>query len=194
MRYAAARIVLADRPPAAATVASPITTEPHPDPRRAYRDGQLFHGPELFGIEEIEGWSEQGIRARVRGAPPPSDWMDDPIRSAWLADPLALDCAFQLMILWCEKFHRGPCLPARFGSYRQFRRRFPEEGTRVVCRITGTTEHAATAEIDFLRLAGGVVGRITDCECVIETHLADAFSRNCLPDAPAGTPVTVPAA
>ena len=51
----------------------------------AYRD-VLFHGPHFHGIERVEGYSSDGIVARLRSAPAPADWMDDPLRSAWLGD------------------------------------------------------------------------------------------------------------
>jgi len=33
------------------------------------------------------------------------------MRQRWLADPLALDCAFQMMILWSFERHGAGCLP-----------------------------------------------------------------------------------
>ena len=49
---------------------------------------ELFHGPELQGIEDMAGCSSAGIGARTRVAPPPASWFEDPIRHRWIADPL----------------------------------------------------------------------------------------------------------
>ena len=57
-------------------------------------------GPHFHGIEKIEACSAASMTAWVRTAPAPKLWVLDPLRPAWLADPLALDSSFQMMILW----------------------------------------------------------------------------------------------
>ncbi len=120
--------------------------------------------------------------------------MAHPIRSAWLADPLALDCAFQLVVLWCIEFGQGPSLPVRIGSYRQFRRGFPAGGVRVECRITHAGDHSASADIDFLDRDGELVARMKDYECVVDAGLETAFERNRLDPSTATEPAVAPAA
>ena len=58
-------------------------------------------------------------------APPPAEWFDSPLRSAWVADPLVLDASFQMMILWSFAQHGAGSLPCFAGRYRQYRRAFP---------------------------------------------------------------------
>ena len=100
----------------------------------------LFHGPDLRGIERVEGCDERGIAVLCRTSPPPAAWIERPLRQAWLTDPLALDYTFQAMILW--SFERsGICsLPTSVGRYRQFRRAFPPARVRVVAQVTQATE------------------------------------------------------
>ena len=57
----------------------------------------LFHGPLLQGIESVEGCGERGVAGWVSTSPSISDWVDRPLRSKWLLDPLAIDSAFQLV-------------------------------------------------------------------------------------------------
>ena len=101
-----------------ARLAVPQRSYPH-SPAHIYSD-LLFHGPQLQGLEHIEGCSEQGIAALARCAPPPSAWIDEPLRGSWLADPLALDCALQLGILWNLEMRGTASLPCFIGSYRQY--------------------------------------------------------------------------
>ena len=142
-----------------------------------YRD-VLFHGPDLQGIVAVEGCGDQGIAATVSAAPAPSEWVVNPLRSQWLTDPLALDCAFQMMILWSFEQTGSGSLPTFVGSYRQFRRAFPAEGVRVVARVTESGPHKARADVDFLDSRGQPVARIEDYECVIDASLKAAFRRN----------------
>ncbi len=143
-----------------------------------YHNGQLFHGEDLQGITAISACSEQGISGRAKAAPAPAQWMAQPIRSTWLADPLILDSAFQMMILWSFQQTGAGCLPTALGEYRQFQRRFPQQGVAIKILIKDKARHAATAEVEFLDGKGRLVARMEDYECVIDPSLHEAFQRN----------------
>jgi hypothetical protein len=135
--HARAEIVLATRLPEGirSIVELPATPYAHPD-SAIYDQDRLFHGADLQGIEKISGCSEKGISALVKAAPAPSTWLRQPLRNFWLTDPLVVDCAFQLMILWSfERFGCGS-LPSFAGRYRQFQDSFPKNGVQVVIRVT----------------------------------------------------------
>ncbi len=174
--HARARIVLATELQAAQSSAAPSAAQPYSG--EIYADGRLFHGPDLQGIESVEGWSKQGIIGNAAAAPAPSEWMQQPLRSGWLADPLALDASFQLMILWCFEAHGVGSLPTRAASYRQFARAFPQDGTRVSIRVIHATEHSAQAAIEFTDHAGTLVARMDGYECVMDATLNDSFTDN----------------
>jgi hypothetical protein len=149
---------------------------------QAYRE-LLFHGPLLQGIESLEGCGEAGIAARVRTAPPPGEWIAHPLRQRWLADPLVLDSAFQLMILWAQPRHGSRCLPCLVGRYRQFCRSFPAAGCTVRVAIRRHNELHALADIDVLGPSGEVLARIEDHESVLDRSLERAFRHNHRPTA-----------
>jgi acyl transferase domain-containing protein/acyl carrier protein/NADP-dependent 3-hydroxy acid dehydrogenase YdfG len=178
--HARGRVVLGDRLPAATNEDSDARRAPAParfDPQAIYSD-LLFHGPGLRGIERIEGCGDEGVGIFCRTAPPPARWIERPLRQAWLSDPLAIDCAFQAMVLWSFE-HSGACsLPTVVGRYRQFRRSFPGDGVRVVARVTQATELQARADILFSDEDGLLVARIDGYECVIDASLNQAFRRN----------------
>ncbi|MBJ6726280.1 type I polyketide synthase [Geomesophilobacter sediminis] len=178
--HARAEIVLAGRLPEGIRSITEIPSTPYqPDDSLIYKTDRLFHGPDLHGIEKVDGCSAKGIAAAVKGAPAPGNWIKQPLRSSWLTDPLALDSAFQLMILWSfERFGSGS-LPCFAGKYRQFQDTFPKEGVQVVVRVTGESAHGATADMEFLdRNTGKLVARLEDYECVIDPSLQQAFRRN----------------
>ena len=181
--HARAGIVLATRLPEGIRSIIEIPSTPY-EPRNGelYDRERLFHGPELRGIEHVDGCSAKGIAAMVKGAPAPAGWIKQPLRSAWLTDPLVIDSAFQLMILWSfERFGAGS-LPCFAGRYRQYQESFPREGVQVVIRVTAEREHSATADMEFLdRHTGKLVARLEDYECVIDPSLKQAFQRNQLP-------------
>ena len=145
-----------------------------------YTPEMLFHGPHFHGITKIVGCGEAGIIAEYDAAPLPAKWIERPMRTSWITDPLALDCAFQMMIVWSRVQTGIASLPAAFASYRQFSRSFPKDGGRIVARVTGHTEHSATADLDFIDRDGRLVAQIKGYECVIDQSLNDAFARNTL--------------
>ncbi|MFT7463210.1 MAG: NAD(P)-dependent dehydrogenase (short-subunit alcohol dehydrogenase family)/acyl carrier protein [Pseudohongiellaceae bacterium] len=140
----------------------------------------LFHGPLLQGIKTVDGCGDTGIVATSSSASVPAEWMKRPLRSRWIAEPLALDSAFQMLILWCLWKHDLGSLPTRFASYRQYRSAFPEDGVRIEVRVKQHDTQRVVADIDWLDTAGAVVARMVGYECVLASSLSEHFSRNTL--------------
>ena len=115
-----------------------------------YQNGQLFHGQHLQGIKTVSHCGEEGIMAEVNAAPAPSKWMSQPIRSSWITDPLVLDSAFQLMIIWSFEQQGIGSLPTEIGQYRQYKKRFPKTGVNVLIKIKEHTDFKAIADIEFI--------------------------------------------
>jgi hypothetical protein len=159
----------ADRPPAVAPVSYSVP--------EAYREF-LFHGPELHGIERIEGASEAAFIGTAFPAPAPGEWFQSPLRSAWIAEPLVLDASFQMMILWTRYQHKTGSLPCFAGRYRQYRKIFPAGPTTIVIRIRRDDGKFARADVDYLDPDGRIVAQMQDYECVMEKSLNQAFQRN----------------
>jgi NAD(P)-dependent dehydrogenase (short-subunit alcohol dehydrogenase family) len=175
---ARAQIVVADRyGHAERTLCDPSLTR-YPLTRDEVYRLVLFHGPDLQGIEHIEGFSAREVAAWVSTAPSPAEWIDRPLRNTWLTDPLAIDSAFQLVVLWCNQRLGANSMPAAFERYRQFRPQFPPGGARVVARIRNASQTCARADIEFLDAGGEVVARLDSYECVVNASLNRAFRRN----------------
>ena len=176
--HARAEVVLGERHSEGGRPGEEPSLPPYPGTtREIYRD-VLFHGPGLQAIGRVEGCGEAGIVATVDAAPSPSAWIEKPLRQQWLTDPMALDGAFQMMILWSFERSGAGSLPTFVGRYRQFRRAYPAGGVRVVARVTDSSPHRARADVDFLDAEGELVARIEDYECVIDASLKSAFRRN----------------
>jgi hypothetical protein len=176
--HARGEVVLVDRYPQAVPEIAPAGLLPYPaDPDSFYRE-ILFHGPELHAIQRVEGCGAPGISGETATAPPPSRWIVQPLRPSWLADPLALDSAFQMMILWGVDQLGSGSLPTFLGRYRQYRRAFPAGPVRIEARVTQAREHRALADIEFLDADGQLLARIENYECVIDASLNQAFRRN----------------
>lgn len=153
-----------------------------PFERSAWYGKLLFHGPSWHGIEDVEGFeplegAHPGLVCRLRTSPPPSAWFTQPHRSRWILDPLAIDCAFQMMILFSQAQMGMPCLPALVKSHRQFRV-FPAEGCRAVLRIQRCSQGLVRGDIDFLTLQGLLISRMEGVESIGDPALAQAFQRN----------------
>jgi hypothetical protein len=178
--HSRARALLVDRFPEA-----PRFTGNGKNGNRAYpRDleavyGQiLFHGAHLRAIQAIEGYSDHGMTARLTSAPKPEAWMQDPIRERWMADPMVLDGAFQMAIVWCfEQSGRG-CLPSYARAYRQYRTTFPSTGITAVMAVTAHTPRKMVADFTFLDDDLQVVATLAGFEATVDESLMHAFKNN----------------
>jgi hypothetical protein len=144
----------------------------------AYALGVLFHGAALHGIERVEGIAERGVAAVLKAASAPIKWMTHPLRGTWIADPLALDSAFQMMILWSTAHRGAPSLPSALGSYRQFVSVFPKGGCRAVIAVALGISAIAVATIQFFDRQGNLLASAEGCEFVMDAALRDAFRLN----------------
>lgn len=178
--HARAEIVLASKLPEGIRSIVDLPTTPYtPANGGIYDNERLFHGPDLQGIDQVGGCSGKGITALVHSAPQPTEWINQPLRSLWLADPLVIDSAFQMMILWSFERSDSGSLPTFAGRYRQFQDSFPREGAQIIIKITSERSHGASADIEFLdRSSGKLIARLEDYECIIDPSLQKAFRRN----------------
>jgi hypothetical protein len=83
----------------------------------AYRD-LLFHGPLFQGITQIAGMDVRGSSATLRASDPGACVADGSGRS-WLLDPILLDCALQVQVLWARLHWDLTLLPAEIGRYER---------------------------------------------------------------------------
>lgn len=148
--------------------------------REYYENGQLFHGKDLQGVKQVLACSDKGIVATAKPAPQPSNWMKQAIRSNWLTDPLVIDSAFQIMILWSFKQSGIGSLPTAIASYRQYKRSFPKDSVKINTVVNEYTDHRANAAIEFLDNKGELIALIDAYECVRDKSLESAFSKNSL--------------
>jgi len=82
----------------------------------AYRD-LLFHGPLFQGIQEIDGLDERGASATLRGSAP-AECVRDAGGAGWLLDPVLVDSALQVQVLWARLQWDVTLLPADIGAAR----------------------------------------------------------------------------
>jgi len=150
---------------------------PHQDDA-IYANGRLFHGGALQLITTIDACATEGIVARAKQTPAPADWMAKPLRSSWLADPGAIDSAFQAMILWSWQLKGVANLPTGAKQYLQYSDAFPAGECRIHANVTHATDSSATADITFLDEQNQPVAELRGFECTISPSLAKAFAAN----------------
>ena len=175
-----AKIVLSARLPERKPVADKLVMAEYPHPlSQIYQPERLFHGVDFHGIRDIAGCSAAGISALANLAPSPDQWIEQPLRNSWLADPLALDSSFQLLILWSFEQYQAGSLPVFAERYRQYQQKFPASGVEIRVRVIDQNKARAIADIDFIDpLNQQLVARIEHYECVIDAGLNVTFQRN----------------
>jgi len=175
--HASAQVLLTERLPAATNgLARPNERARYARTVDSVYDEVLFHGPHFRAIEEISVLTAEGIIARVAAAPAPSAWMSQPLRTAWLCDPLAVDAAFQLMVLWTYERFGEASLPSFVARYRQYGE-FPREGVTVVHRTEQNGSKIARADMEFRAADGRLVATIGGYECTMSPKLLEAFGK-----------------
>jgi acyl transferase domain-containing protein/NAD(P)H-dependent flavin oxidoreductase YrpB (nitropropane dioxygenase family)/NAD(P)-dependent dehydrogenase (short-subunit alcohol dehydrogenase family) len=102
--------------------------KPFPMPiEAAYRD-LLFHGPLFQGIVAIDGMDERGSSALLRPSRP-GRCVAGADELSWLLDPVLLDSALQIQVLWARLQWDVTLLPAGIGGYARLAA--PDEGELV---------------------------------------------------------------
>ncbi len=135
----------------------------------------LFHESTMQNIESVTGISGNGIEAQVRPSPPPSEWVKDPLRKAWLTEPLIMDACFQLMIVWCDDQADAASLPCYVGKYRQYTVDFPDS-TGIIIRVNGQRGNQVYSDVE-IRSGSGVLATMEDYECITDKNLAGQFGK-----------------
>ena len=177
--HSGAEIILAANLPAPAAALPEFALRPYARSMEQVYGEVLFHGEDMRFIRSVAGVSEKGIVLDASASLPPGSWLRHPLRDRWLADPAALDAAFQGMILWTVE-NSGACsLPNGAASYRQFSA-FPANGVRIVARVTRSAEHSAVADIDFVDDKGTLIARMQGYESTVDKALNAAFLKNTL--------------
>lgn len=118
----------------------------------AYADW-LFHGPSLQGIDRA-AVALDGIDAVLKP-------VDD---CAWRLDPVVVDSAFQLTILWARSQRDMTTLPAGFRCLRWYR---PLVAEQVHCAMRGAAKSEAThldVSFEFYDEDGTMLATIEGCE------------------------------
>ena len=175
--HAAARAVLSDSLTEAPDYHFPKTmvAKAYTKKIKEVYDQILFHGLQLHGIRKIVSCSARGMVAHIAAAPAPAEWMSNPLRNQWIADPLVLDCAFQMATVWCFEEKGAVSLPSYGSSYRQYWAQFPADGVTVVLEIKDVTSRRMRGDFTFLDAEGAIVARLNGYEAIMDASLFRAF-------------------
>ncbi len=126
-------------------------------------DRWLFHGPLFQGIESFEGFSDRAIAATLLPSSP-GRLLRGATAPEWIFDPVLIDSAFQLTLLFSRARSDMTPLPARF---RRLRRFAATNGTRLRCVVRARTDaggHHLETQTLILNDAGRIVVSLEDAE------------------------------
>jgi len=121
----------------------------------------LFQGPCFQGIRSIECVNTEGIIASLDPSLP-ADLLADASEASWLVDPVILDGALQLPILWGRLHWDITTLPSSFGCYHYFAP-FSEQRTHVQVRVRPETSQLMNTiytDVAFFDANGHLLGLV----------------------------------
>ena len=135
-RYAAS--MQPGRPPSVSTAPGLISGEKLSAEAAAR---QLFHGPRFLAIQSVDGLDDRGAEARL-SVMADRDW--PPQR--WLTDPVLVDGALQLAVIWGRKRLDKVTLPMRVERFvqRDIPEGAPMHGT---LSVTARSEHHFVCDV-----------------------------------------------
>ncbi len=120
-----------------------VGAEPLPWGMRRTYDEWLFHGPIFEAIQEIDGMGPLGATGHLRTSDP-SQCLAGAPAGPWVIDPVLVDAAFQLQVLWVRKHWDMTILPASVTSWRPTPGLDPGSfaGRSIVCELRIRPESA----------------------------------------------------
>ena len=150
-------------------------SKPYPMSIKEAYDKILFHGAQLQGIKKITDYSSNKMTARISAAPVPSEWIVKPLRNRWIGDPLVMDSAFQMAILYSFEENGLVSLPSYTSSYRLYQQGLPRDEVTAVLEVKKITRHKMTCDFTFLDRNNVIVALLTGYEAVMDSSLLKAF-------------------
>ncbi|NNJ84730.1 MAG: SDR family oxidoreductase, partial [Gammaproteobacteria bacterium] len=130
------------------------------DLSRACRD-ILFHGPRFQAIEQLEGCDDEGGEG-VLVTLSERDWGEG---GAWVIDPLVLDGALQLLLLWGHRQRKRVSLISGIGRFifASYQSRWPG---RIRCRFrcTKSNQYQAYYDVTLLDNQDAVLAQMEQVE------------------------------
>ncbi|MBL8957036.1 MAG: aminotransferase class I/II-fold pyridoxal phosphate-dependent enzyme [Myxococcaceae bacterium] len=135
--------------------ARPIAASSLPLPLEQFYAGITFHGPRLQGITSIEGISDEGITGWVKGCAP-TEWIKEPLRSAWAIDPLIIDSSFQLAGYWAWVKEQRAGFPLGFAEYTQLKP-FPQGPVKCTVRFGSRSADGFVGDLVWQDVKGEVI-------------------------------------
>jgi NADP-dependent 3-hydroxy acid dehydrogenase YdfG len=125
-----------------------LAAEPFPATRDEIYNGQLFHGPSYQALDELVGISDAGAVAWIRTSTPSAIGVP---AARWHTDPVAVDAAFQLGVLWVQHRLGSGVLPSLL---RMVRWSGGPPAERLLCRLRVEPGATARAGGFSIRLVG----------------------------------------
>jgi hypothetical protein len=130
----------------------------------------LFHGPLMAGICDITGIGVDGIAGDLLPSMP-ERCLEGNAQGPWIIDPVVLDSALQLIIVWTRTQWDMTPLPARMRSYRRFG---ALSGQRIKCQMrikADSAGHIVHCYVAFYGDDGQLLGLVEDAEGVCSKAL-----------------------
>jgi hypothetical protein len=130
----------------------------------------LFHGPLMAGIRDITGIGVDGIAGDLMPSMP-ERCLEGNAQGPWIIDPVVLDSALQLIIVWTRAQWDMTPLPARMRSYQRFG---ALSGQRINCQMrikADSAGHIVHCDVAFYGDDGQLLGLVEDAEGVCSKAL-----------------------
>jgi NAD(P)-dependent dehydrogenase (short-subunit alcohol dehydrogenase family) len=164
-----ATALIADRLPQAPAHVPAEGLQPFPASVEEAYSRWLFQGSSLQGISALHGISDTCVAATLRASTP--EQLVAASAGRWLFDPVVIDSAFQLVILWARLHVDMTPLPAEIAAVRRFAAELPAE-VRCELRVAPSGGgHVLDTDFTFTDDRGRVVLQVAGMRFICRREL-----------------------
>jgi hypothetical protein len=136
-------------------------------------DGKtLFHGPSFRTIISVRGVAADAAEASLRDRRA-LGWQDLELA----ADPVVIDGALQLAVLWSRYVMSADTLPLHVAAFRRYRAQPPRGDTRAVLRRVDVQSSHTCCDVAFLSSTGELIAELVGIHCYVRGDRAASTQR-----------------
>ena len=151
-----------------------IPGELHSQGIRYYEDGTLFHGPAFQGVREVLTLDETGLMLSCSTSTPDAENWGSFSRSA--ISPMALDMAFQAMLIWTRVHHHSASLPLATETIELFADVPAEQEFLASFRVLEHTESLVKGDVILHDRNSRIFARMLGAEVTVSEKLNRLFA------------------
>ncbi|MCE9678138.1 phosphopantetheine-binding protein [Shewanella sp. AS1] len=172
-----------------ADIQAVVKQTPITDKNALYRDGTLFHGPRLQGLDKVHSFDDLGLMVSCELPTMPQNQPHNQQQNQLQSDcgeftpsvqyggtqPFAEDLLLQAMLVWARLKYGAASLPSSIGEFVSLHPLQAGERGMIELKVIKSSHRALVADITLYRENGEPSAIMREAKVTISKNLNDAF-------------------